>query len=500
MPNPRAILVVDLAFGDCGKGTIIEYLARTQNARAVVRFNGGPQAGHNVVTPDGRHHTFSQFASAAFVPGVKTILSRFMLIEPYAMLNEASHLAQLGVRNPMASLVIDRRCLVITPAQQAANRLREIARGKGAHGTCGMGIGETMQDAIDHPDLALNAGDLSHRDTVIRTLRTIQALKVEQLREAIRDFAVDAPARPTNPAQTATSVVGTSAQPAAIHGSQASARPADSTRAAQGYFAVQTLLDDSWIEVAADNYLQVARLATIADEPAIHAEMLAPETVVFEGAQGVLLDEYFGFHPHTTWSNTTFANADALLNEAGYAAPRTRLGVLRSYFTRHGPGPFVSENPSLKNQLPEPHNADTGWQGAFRVGLFDAVAARYAIKACGGLNSLAITHLDRLGHLPPQICTEYVEDGMTARTERSIDDPLVRQGERIIDINPHLPATLVCSARRTAALAACRPIPASIPVLSPAGFIDIVECELGAKVTIASSGPTADQKRMLASL
>src|SRR5436309_2467866 len=142
-------------------------------------------------------------------------------------------------------------------------------------------------------------------------------------------------------------------------------------------------------------------------------------TMIFEGAQGVLLDESFGFHPHTTWSNTTFANADSLLNEAEYEGSRTRIGVLRCYFTRHGPGPLVTEDASLRDRLCEPHNDASGWQGEFRVGSFDAVAARYALKAVGGVDSLVITHLDRLPELPGRICNEYLMDnGQTIQNIR----------------------------------------------------------------------------------
>src|SRR4051812_30976253 len=102
-----ANLVVDLAFGDCGKGTIVDFLARrAADGCTVIRFNGGPQAGHNVITPDGRHHTFSQFGSGSFVSGVRTILSRFMLIEPYALLKEAHHLEDVGVPDALDRLTI----------------------------------------------------------------------------------------------------------------------------------------------------------------------------------------------------------------------------------------------------------------------------------------------------------------------------------------------------------------------------------------------------------
>ena len=86
------------------------------------------------------------------------------------------------------------------------------------------------------------------------------------------------------------------------------------------------------------------RAASVVDEPKARALLRDAAHLIFEGAQGVLLDEHFGFHPHTTWSTTTFANAQTLLSESGFEGRQTRLGVLRTYFTRHGPGPFVTED------------------------------------------------------------------------------------------------------------------------------------------------------------
>ena len=112
--------------------------------------------------------------------------------------------------------------------------------------------------------------------------------------------------------------------------------------------------------------------------------------VVFEGAQGVLLDEWRGFHPYTTWSTCTFDNALDLLSEWGGQA--VRLGVIRSYLTRHGAGPFPTEDGDLK--LSEPHNAWGPWQEKFRWGWLDLPLLRYAVEACGGVDGLAVTHLD----------------------------------------------------------------------------------------------------------
>jgi adenylosuccinate synthase len=461
MPSTsRAILVIDLAFGDCGKGTVVDYLTRRCGAHTVVRFNGGPQAGHNVVTPGGRHHTFSQFGSGSFVPGVRTLLSRFMLIEPYALFNEAAHLEEVGVDDALAGLLIDGDCPVITPAHQAANRLREIARGDGAHGTCGVGAGEAMADLAANPELMLRARELANRPVVIKKLRALCDLKADQCREVL------APLR-------------------------------NHPRAAQ---SIGTLTDRSWIEVAADNYVELARRAAIIGSSDVRSALRAPGAVIFEGAQGVLLDETYGFHPHTTWSTTTFANAQTLLDEAGYSNPRTRVGVLRTYFTRHGAGPFVTEDDALRPALPEPHNGDAGWQGRFRVGPFDAVAARYAVAVAGGVDGLAITHLDRLSQLPPRVCTAY-RDGAAEGRAHSGDDrdaDFVLSGDRVVDIRVPPAPDEVRQARLTARLRECTPAYSDVPDGGGAdSFLDVVQRELGASIAITSSGPTHLGKQFL---
>jgi adenylosuccinate synthase len=437
-----ARIVVDLAFGDCGKGAIVDFLTREHNDRngrppLVVRFNGGPQAGHNVVTPRGEQHTFAQFASGTLVPGALTLLSRFMLIEPYALLNEAAHLREVGVGDALRRLIVDRNCMIITPPQQAANRLRELARDD-AHGTCGMGVGEAMADSIEHPELVLRARQLGDRAAVAAKLRAVRDLKLAQLRDFISSLA------------------GT-------------------PRARQ---AIETLQNTSWVDVAIDNYAWLAEQITIVNDRTARDMIRASRNVIFEGAQAVLLDENHGFHPHTTWSTTTFANAELLLDEVDFPHARRRLGVLRSYFTRHGPGPFVTDDPSFIEKLPEPHNDARGWQGNFRVGPFDAVAARYALAVAGGVDEIALTHLDRLASLPPDICTAYERDG-----------------EVIRDIPRCDPGDFVGREALTARLKRCRPVYTPIDTRDAERFLKTIERELNVRVALTSHGPTAAEKR-----
>jgi adenylosuccinate synthase len=121
--------------------------------------------------------------------------------------------------------------------------------------------------------------------------------------------------------------------------------------------------------------------------------------VLFEGAQGVLLDEWRGFHPYTTWSNIHPSAVDAVVADAGLRTRVAHLGALRSYMTRHGNGPMPSHDPRL-SLLPEPHNASGGWQGDFRRGHPDTVLLRYALAATGPLDGLLVSHLDAFEREP----------------------------------------------------------------------------------------------------
>ena len=396
------VIVADLGYGDAGKGTVVDWLCATRPVHAVVRFNGGAQAAHNVLAADGRHHTFAQFGSGT-LRGVPTHLSRFVVVDPMALSAEAAHLVRLGVPDPFGLLTVHRDCLLATPYHIEAGRRRELARGAERHGSCGMGVGEAMAYALSHGSLAPRAGDSPA--TLTR--------KLGVLREAL---GVDGP-------------------------------PVADCVAAYRAFAARVRLVDST------------------------DELLRRGPVVFEGAQGVLLDENHGFDPYTTWSTTTFANALELLGGAG----AVRLGVLRTYTPRHGPGPLVTEDPTL--ELPERHNGTGPWQGPFRVGHFDAVAHRYAVAVTGGVDGLALTHLDarvsRLCHAYEGAADEGpAHEGPAYETDLQVGD----------------------GTALTARLLRAKPVYGDAVTDWPAAVADA----LGAHVWVGSYGPTSADKRVLA--
>jgi adenylosuccinate synthase len=136
-------------------------------------------------------------------------------------------------------------------------------------------------------------------------------------------------------------------------------------------------------------YSEFAGKVRIVPDDRLKELFLGP--VVFEGAQGMLLDETWGFAPHNSWTDITFTNALKLIK--GISIPTSRIGVLRTHFTRHGAGPFPTEDPAISFQ---DHNTVGPWQGAFRFGRFDLVLARYALEKIGGVDEIVLTHQDCL--------------------------------------------------------------------------------------------------------
>ena len=138
----------------------------------------------------------------------------------------------------------------------------------------------------------------------------------------------------------------------------------------------------------------------------LHAHLARPGNVILEGAQGLLLDQWHGFHPHTTWSSVGPVVAAAVLHDLELNPEIETIGVIRSYLTRHGAGPLPTHDAALDIR-PERHNAGDGWQGPVRRGHPDAVLLRYAHAVAGRIDALAVTHLDVFRHTALRWCESY---------------------------------------------------------------------------------------------
>lgn len=366
---PFAFVVAGLGFGDEGKGSIVDYLCAEYKIGTVVRYNGGAQAAHNVVNSGGsgdKTHTFAQFGSGTFW-GARTHLSRFMVIDLNALGKEALALKELGVSNPMEMLSIEQDALLITPYHKAANRLKEIKRRHSRHGSCGMGIGETRRDFLAFGDAVPMVRDLVEPKKLREKLQFVKTTIMKEL----CNHTIE-----TDPF----------------------------SKEALGLLTMS--VDDvveTWKEKYRFSIVDNSYLPTVVKK----------NNVVFEGAQGVLLDENYGFAPHTTWTDTTYTNADTLIKEAGdeFAVVR-KIGVIRSFLTRHGAGPFPTEDKELRTGVLDDERNDVGdWQGMFRVGYLDLVLLRYALMVTKEqTEALAVTHMDKIDKIP-KMCMSYSPRG-----------------------------------------------------------------------------------------
>lgn len=300
----HVIAVIGAMYGDEGKGLMTDYFAHKHKNSIVVRHNGGAQAGHTVQTPDGKRHVFSHFGSGTFVD-TTTYLSEFFVCNPLLYVKEKQLLVGLGV-DP--TIIVHPNSLVTTPFDMVINMILEARRGGERHGSCGVGFGETIARNLAHDKLTVqNLRDLSRSELRDR-LKTIQS---EYVDERFNDQPLD---RNTN--------------------SDAS------------WMAIlqSTELIDDWLDA----------VATFIDDITIDGyDCITNNTIIFEGAQGLMLDQQSPNFPHVTRSNTGVTNIISILRQMQQDNPEFTIGdfdvvyVSRAYTTRHGAGPldFESELP-----------------------------------------------------------------------------------------------------------------------------------------------------------
>lgn len=348
----RAVAVIGAGYGDEGKGAATDRLAARIGAGAlVVRHNGGAQAGHTVVAPDGRRHVFGHIGSGSFA-GVPTYLSAYFVANPILCLRELAALERLGVR---PTLYVDATCAVTTPYDMLLNQAIEAARGAGRHGSCGVGFGETLE-RHGHAGYALTVADLADGRQLADRL---QAIRSDWLAQRL---------------------------------------------AALGLSGLPPLAgEDALLARFVDDCAHFRRVVEVCD-----AGVLRGRPLIFEGAQGLGLDMDRGAFPHVTRSHTGIRNAVALVRAAGLDALDVQY-VTRAYATRHGAGPLAHELPAAPTAaVLDATNRPNAWQGNLRYGWLDLDRLANDIHAdlgyAGGLEisaGLIVTCLDQMGERVP---------------------------------------------------------------------------------------------------
>ena len=348
------IVVVGTQWGDEGKGKIVDLL--TEDVDAVVRFQGGHNAGHTLVI-GGRKTVLHLIPSGILHANVQCLIGNGVVVSPSALLEELSMLEQQGIAAAQR-LAVSAACPLILPVHVDLDRAREAARGAAAIGTTGRGIGPAYEDKVARRGVRL--GDLFYRERFAAKLGELLDYHNFVLKHYYR------------------------------------AGGADFHQVLDEMLACAERLEPLVCDVT-------ERLATFQKEG---------RRILYEGAQGTLLDIDHGTYPFVTSSNTT-AGAAATGTGVGPACFTYVLGITKAYTTRVGSGPFPTE---LSDERGE-HLAQRGHEfGATtgrprRCGWFDAVALRRAVQL-NSVTGLCITKLDVLDGLGEiQICTGYECDG-----------------------------------------------------------------------------------------
>jgi len=277
-------IVIGLNYGDEGKGGVTNFLAKKAGEHtAVVRFNSGAQAGHTVEVNDKKRHIFHQFGSGTFV-GAPTVLSRFVVVNPILFVHEAADFA------PDRPIVfVDPTCMITTPYDVFINQRLEITRGANRHGSCGLGFNETIER--NERGFPLTVADMYEDDFEEK----VKQIRDEYFPARMEDLAID-------------------------H---------DDIMYTLISHATERFLEDC------EDFLQC--VSVVEDTAAM--EMY--DNLVFEGSQGLSLDQHSEDFPHVTRSSTGLENVSELLTDI--EANINVHYVTRSYLTRHGAGPMKGE-------------------------------------------------------------------------------------------------------------------------------------------------------------
>ncbi|MFC7344667.1 adenylosuccinate synthase [Saccharopolyspora griseoalba] len=361
-----AIVLIGAQWGDEGKGKATDLLG--ERAQWVVRYQGGNNAGHTVVLPDGQDFALHLIPSGILTPGVTNVIGNGVVVDPGVLLEELAGLEERGVDTSRLLLSADAH--LIMPYHVAIDRVTERYLGKKQIGTTGRGIGPCYQDKIAR--VGVRAQDLLDEKILRQKVEAALDFKNQILVKVYNRRAMD-------PEEVVDTVLGQA---------------------------------EKFASRIADTKLQ------------INQAVERGETVLLEGSQGTLLDVDHGTYPFVTSSNPTSGGASAG-SGIGPTKISSVVGILKAYTTRVGAGPFPTE---LTDEAGEDLRKQGGEFGVTtgrsrRTGWFDAVIARYATRV-NGITDYFLTKLDVLSGLETiPICVAYDVDG-----ERVEEMPMTQTG------------------------------------------------------------------------
>ncbi|WP_394614963.1 adenylosuccinate synthase [Lentzea sp. JNUCC 0626] len=349
-----AVVLIGAQWGDEGKGKATDILG--ERVQWIVRYQGGNNAGHTVVLPDGQKFALHLIPSGILTPGVKNVIGNGVVVDPGVLLTELAGLEEKGVDT--SGLLISSDAHLIMPYHVAIDKVTERYLGKAKIGTTGRGIGPAYQDKLAR--VGVRVQDLLDEKILRQKVEAALDFKNQVLVKVYNRKALD-------PEQVVDQVLE--------HGQHFVHRIADT----------RLLLNQA---------------------------LDRDEIVVLEGSQGTLLDVDHGTYPFVTSSNPTSGGA-TVGSGVGPTRISTVIGILKAYTTRVGSGPFPTELNDDQGEYLRKQGGEFGVTTgrSRRTGWFDAVIARYASRV-NGITDYFLTKLDVLSGLEKvPVCVAYEVDG-----------------------------------------------------------------------------------------
>lgn len=456
-----------MMYGDEGKGTFVDYVASKHNIKQNIRFNGGSQASHTVVTNDGQVHKFSQLGSGMFQEGCRTYLSDNMVVNPLNLIEEIKQFADKLKINPdnlMKRVFINKDCYVVTPYHRLINKLKELSSAYIRRGSFGTGVSE-VRKVLNETGLGLQMKDLTdkHNQDVLRTKLEALFYYTRELLMINRPFIKD------NDYENLIDE-------------------------AEVYYLTDLSRKNKVLECYEDLVANV-NFNVISDFADFYHE---DEKAVFEGSQGLLIDSNYGFRPNVASLDTTNLYAMKLLKDHEHV---NKIGLAKSFATRHGLGVFPTEDASL-NTLGEEQET-TYWIGNVRFGWFDAVLMRYA-QAINKVDEVYLSMMDKISVLPSiKICNSYQYTGILDEGfKNTFDYEIINHQIIVKDVKPN-------QNDKTTYLYQCKPIYIEVDgwdrdisnikdvdnlPKNCLDYIALIEKLTGVNITLLSTGPSRKDK------
>ena len=350
-----AFIVLGAQWGDEGKGKMTDYLA--EDANVVVRFQGGNNAGHTVVVGD-KEYKLHLIPSGILYEDKLNVIGNGVVVDPKALFEEIDYLEGVGVKVTPEKLIISDRAQLIMPYHKILDRLKEKARGKNDIGTTGKGIGPCYTDKFER--CGIRVCDLMHEEVFTEKLKENIEMKNAYITKVLGGEALN-------------------------------------------------------FDEILKEYLEFGKkLRPFVQDTSVRVynDIKADKTVLFEGAQGMLLDIDYGTYPYVTSSNTT---AGGVANGVGIGPNMitNAVGITKAYTTRVGKGPFptelLDETGNWIREKGHEYGVTTG--RSRRCGWLDLVIVKTACRV-SGLTSLAVTKIDTLAGLDKlKVCVGYKFNG-----------------------------------------------------------------------------------------